>query len=179
MKTRFALPFLVAAMALVVAAAAADDKKDAPKEGSAEAKLEMFRQLAGEWVGKHVGPGEPDQELHVTYKVTSGGSAVVETIGPGTNHEMVTVIHKDGDSLLLTHYCMVGNQPRMKAEGKGDDKKVAFKFVNATNMKSDKDMHMHDVTFTFVDKDTLKAEWTHWMDGKDQGSVVFEVKRKK
>jgi hypothetical protein len=46
-------------------------------------------------------------------------------------------------------------------------------------MKSDKDMHMHDVTFTFVDKDTLKTEWTHYMDGKPAGNVVFEFKRKK
>ena len=46
-------------------------------------------------------------------------------------------------------------------------------------MKSDKDMHMHNVTFTFVDKDTLKTEWTHYMDGKATGTMVFELKRKK
>jgi hypothetical protein len=38
-------------------------------------------------------------------------------------------------------------------------------------------MHMHNVTYTFVDKDTIKAEWTHYMDGKEGGSVVFEAKR--
>jgi hypothetical protein len=38
-------------------------------------------------------------------------------------------------------------------------------------------MHMHNVTYTFVDKDTLKAEWTHYMDGKEGGTVTFEVKR--
>jgi hypothetical protein len=111
--------------------------------------------------------------------VTSNGSAVVETIGPGTDHEMVTVIHPDGDELMLTHYCAIGNQPRMKAPGKADGNKVAFAFVGATNMKSDKDMHMHNVTFTFVDKDTLKAEWTHYMDGKAAAPTVFEMKRKK
>ena len=37
----------------------------------------------------------------------------------------------------------------MKAPGKADGNKVAFAFVGATNMKSDKDMHMHNVTFTF------------------------------
>jgi hypothetical protein len=92
---------------------------------------------------------------------------------------MVTVIHPDGDDLLLTHYCAVGNQPRMKAPGKTDGNKVAFAFVGATNMKSDKDMHMHNVTFTFVDKDTLKAEWTVYMDGKASGTTAFELKRKK
>jgi hypothetical protein len=140
------------------------------------ARFEQFKQLAGDWVGKEKGKG--DMEIQVKYKVTSGGSAVVETLMPGTDHEMVTVIHPDGNDLLLTHYCMLGNQPQMKATGKGDDNTVAFKFVRATNMKSDKDMHMHDVTFTFVNKDTLRAEWTHFNDGKDAGRVVFELKRK-
>ena len=79
----------------------------------------------------------------------------------------------------MTHYCMLGNQPRMRADAKADGNQIAFKFVGATNMKSDKDMHMHDVTYTFVDKDTLKAEWTHYMDGKKGGSVTFVLKRKK
>jgi hypothetical protein len=46
-------------------------------------------------------------------------------------------------------------------------------------MKSDKDMHMHSVTFTFTDKDTLKTEWTLYKDGKESERAVFEMKRKK
>lgn len=92
---------------------------------------------------------------------------------------MITMIHPDGDNLLLTHYCMLGNQPQMKASNKPDGNKVAFKFIRATNMKSDKEMHMHDATYTFVDKDTLKTEWTNYNDGKLDKTVVFELKRKK
>ena len=33
---------------------------------------------------------------------------------------------------------------------------------------------MHDATYTFVDKDTLKTEWTHYVDGKPGGKVVFD-----
>jgi hypothetical protein len=139
--------------------------------------LEQFKQLAGEWVGKGK-QGDLGHEARIVYKVTSGGTAVVETIDPGGEHEMVTVIHPDGDGLLLTHYCMLGNQPQMRATAKAGDKKVAFEFVKATNLKSDKDMHMRSVTYTFVDKDTLKTEWTHYNDGKDAGKAVFELKRK-
>ena len=92
---------------------------------------------------------------------------------------MVTVIHQDGDDLALTHYCALGNQPHMKTKRKTDGDKIAFKFASASNLKSEKEMHMHDVTYTFVDKDTLKAEWTHYDDGKPAGSAVFELKRKK
>ena len=123
--------------------------------------------------------GDAEHEARVVYKVTSGGSAVVETIDPGGAHEMVTVIHADGDALLLTHYCMLGNQPHMKAMPKAGASKVAFDFVKATNLKSDKDMCMRSVTFTFVDKDTIKTEWTMFQDGKESERTVFELKRKK
>jgi hypothetical protein len=140
--------------------------------------FEKFAQLAGDWVGKGK-HGDMEHEAKVSYKLTSGGSVVVETIDPAGDHEMVTVIHPDGDALMLTHYCMIGNQPQMRAKPKAGENKVAFEFVKATNMKSEKDMHMRTVTYTFVDKDTLKAEWTSWMDGKEVGKSVFELKRKK
>src|SRR5262249_49409618 len=150
MKTKI---FWLVAIALCVAWPAtnrADDKESGKEPATA---FDRFKQLAGEWVGKGM-HGDESHEVRIVYKVTSGGSAVVETIDPGGDHEMVTVIHPDGDALLLTHYCMLGNQPHLKAQPKGNDSKVAFDFVKATNIKSDKDMHMHDATYTFVDKDT-------------------------
>jgi hypothetical protein len=165
-------------LAVVVLAAAvhADDKK--ADDGKPTA-LEPFKQLAGEWVGKEVKGFNVGKEVRASYKVTAGGSAVVETLFPGADHEMVTVIHPDGNDLILTHYCMMGNQPQMKAPGKADGNKVSFKFVRAGNLKSDKDPHMHDVTFTFTDKDTFQSEWTFFKDGKSSGTVVFEMHRKK
>ena len=173
--TRAALLFsilLVWATAPVVG----DDKK--PEAGK-NAALDKFKQLAGEWAGKEIkGPNE-GKEVRANYKVTSGGSAVVETLLPGTDHEMVTVIHPDGDDLILTHYCMLGNQPQMKASGKDDGSKVAFKFVRATNLKSDKDPHMHDLTIEFIDADHIKSTWTFYQDGKEDSKADFDMKRKK
>jgi hypothetical protein len=169
---RIGVVLLVGVMASALAANAADDKKEPVKAAAKDAGLDRFKQLEGDWVGK-----SPEGEVKANYKVTSAGSAVVETIAPGGEHEMVTVIHQDGDALALTHYCALGNQPRMKANHATEGKSVAFKFTGASNLKSDKDMHMHDVTYTFVDKDTLKAEWTHYMDGKEGGTMVIELKR--
>jgi hypothetical protein len=152
-----------------------DDKHKAHGESPS---LKPFTALAGEWVGKG-NHGDMEHEVRIVYKVTAGGSAVVETFDPGSEHEMVTVIHPDGESLLLTHYCMLGNQPQMKATPKSGDTKITFNFVKATNLKSDKDSYMHDVTYTLIDKDTLKAEWTHFDGGKEVGKAVFQLKRKK
>src|SRR5262245_17392727 len=72
------------------------------KQNEKSSAFEKFKQLAGEWQG--TGDGAHGKDMKVKYQVTSGGSAVVETVFPGTDHEMVTVIHPDGDDLLLTHY---------------------------------------------------------------------------
>jgi hypothetical protein len=53
----------------------------------ASASLERLKTLAGEWVAAEDGD------------------------------EMVTVYHADGPDLVLTHYCLEGNQPRMRAKG--------------------------------------------------------------
>jgi hypothetical protein len=176
MISRIALSTLfLSALALTVHA---EDSKHHPMDMSKNPRFERFKQLAGVWEGKET-EGRPGQDVKVEYRVTSGGSTVVETFNPGTPMEMMTLIHRDGDDMLLTHYCMLGNQPRMKASGTGDANQFAFKFVGATNLKSPSDMYMHDVTYTLIDNDTLRSEWTHYQDGKDSGRVVFELKRKK
>jgi hypothetical protein len=178
MKSRITFAFAVLLSAFGPALLAADDAKQPAKKGGQHAGLEQFKKLAGDWVGKGK-HGEEEHDVTVNYKVTSAGSAVVETIGAGTDHEMVTVIHPDGKDLVLTHYCALGNQPRMRCVGNGDGKMIAFKFADGTNLKADKDPHMHSVTFTFVDADTLKAEWSFYADGKEASTATFNMKRKK
>jgi hypothetical protein len=164
----------------VLAVISLNGRADEAKPGEKAAAFEQFKQLAGDWVGKETHDGkESSDDILVNYKVVSAGSAVVETLLCGSDHEMITVIHRDGKDLALTHYCALGNQPHMRAKLNGDSKSVAFKFAGVSNLKSDQEMHMHDATFTFVDKDTLKTEWTHFKDGKNAGTVVFLLKRKK
>lgn len=178
MNNRMALACLML-VAWAAAPVVGEDKKGETATAGKPAAFERFKLLAGEWTGKAVKGPEAGKEVRATYKVTSAGSAVVETLLPSEEHEMITVIHPDGADLLLTHYCALGNQPHMKATGQGAGDKVVFKFVRATNLKSDKDPHMHDVTFTFIDKDTFRTEWTYFKDGKAGAATAFEMKRKK
>jgi hypothetical protein len=171
---------LVVLVASAVGAIAGDDAKGPHFATVKSPALESFKAIEGKWTGKMAhGGGGDGNDIVVTYKVTSNGSAVVETIGPGTPHEMVTVIHPDGDALVLTHYCALGNQPRMKTSDKPGPHKIQFAFVDATNLKSPKDMHMHEVAYSFVDKDTVKSEWTNYLDAKPHEKAVFELKRAK
>ena len=45
-------------------------------------------------------------------------------------------------------------------------------------MKSDKDMHMHSLTLTFVDDQHVKQEWQSYKDGKPTETTAFTLKRK-
>src|SRR5262245_30289303 len=133
--------------------------------------LDRFKSLAGEWVAAEDSEMAKKGDLVARYSVTAGGSAVVETIFPGSAHEMVTVYHADGPDLVLTHYCVEGNQPRMRAKD-ATAKPVEFEFDGGSNIDSQHDRHMHSAWLEFVGKDEIRSQWTEEADGK----AVFVAK---
>ena len=138
------------------------------------ARFDSLKALAGEWTMTG-----GDGSVAVTYRVTAGGSAVVETLFPGAPHEMVTIYTIDKGELVLTHYCAEGNQPHMKAVKGGDADAVDFKFDGGGNIKSPKDGHMHEASFAFKDADHLKSTWQFYKDGKPGEKAEFDLVRKK
>ena len=133
--------------------------------------LERFKALAGEWVAAEDGEMVKKGDLVARYAVTAAGSAVVETVLPGTPHEMVTVYHADGKDLVLTHYCMEGNQPRMRAKG-ASGSHVELAFDGGTNLDARRDRHMHSAWVDFVGPNEIRSEWTE----KQAGDTVLVVK---
>ena len=144
--------------------------KPSPKTTAA---FEQLKSLAGEWES-------PDEKgvkrVASVISVTSNGSAVREIMFPGTPHEMTNMYHLDGDAIVATHYCAMGNQPRMRATG-SDGKVFEFKFEDITNLSSKETDPMASLLLTIHDTnriseswDTLKANGTH--------SVVFDLTRK-
>ena len=89
---------------------------------------------------------------------------------------MTTLYYSDGDQLMLTHYCSLNNQPRMRAGGvKEGDKTVNFSFVDATNLRHPTDVHMHQLTIDVKDHDHFTQTWILSKAGKDVPKVfVFE-----
>ena len=120
--------------------------------------------------------GKPEP-MTVTYRITGGGSALVETMNPGSDHEMVTVYTRDGDHFTLTHYCMAGNQPRMRAAA-GTPGKLSFDFVDATGMSSPNESHMHSLVLEFVDANHLRQTWSFYENGAKQHDSIFDLTRK-
>jgi hypothetical protein len=159
--------FLASALVLVVLGSGSrgDDKPAPGKAPAAHPGLERVKKLAGTWVEADK-DGKPTDKVVSVFKITAGGSAVQETLFPGQPMEMVSVYHLDGADLLMTHYCALGNQPRMKADPKSPANQIQFKFVGGTNLDPAKDMHMHEGTLTFVDDDHIEFTGVAWIDGK-------------
>jgi hypothetical protein len=129
------------------------------------AGLERLKKLAGTWVAADK-DGKPTDQVVSVVKVTAGGSAVQETLFPDQPHEMVSLYHLDGADLIMTHYCMLGNQPRMKADPKSPANQIHFQFDGGTNLDPAKDKHMHEGTITFVDDDHIEWAGVAWEGGK-------------
>jgi hypothetical protein len=127
--------------------------------------LERLKKLSGTWVAADE-DGKPTDQVMSVFKVTAAGSAIQETIFPGQPQEMMSVYHQDGADLLLTHYCALGNQPRMKADPASPSNQIRFKFAGGTNLDPAKDMHMHEGTLTFVDDDHIEFSGVAWSGGK-------------
>jgi hypothetical protein len=144
-------------------AVSAEDKPSLPPAPS-NAGLEKMKTLVGTWVTADT-DGKPTDEVVSVIKTTAGGSAIHETLFPGQPHEMVSIYTVDGQDLVLTHYCVLGNQPRMKANTKSITNKLKFEFVGGSNLDPKKDKHMHAATLTFVDADHIEVDGVGWEDG--------------
>lgn len=145
--------------------------------GAAAAQFEAIKKLAGEW-SKADEAGQPAGPVVSSIRVTAGGSAVQETLFPGTEREMVTLYHLDRGELVLTHYCMLGNQPRMRAEPGEDAGPIEFKCAGGGNLQSEDDKHMHHLRIKRVDDDHLEADWTLHEQGKPVKTVELRLVRK-
>jgi hypothetical protein len=145
-------------------------------QSQSERTFATIKSLAGEWEGKN----SMGEAVRVSYRTTAGGSAVVSEIQSqmkGRSEDMTSMIHLDRDRLLLTHYCAVGNQPRMQATISPDGKTITFDFVDATNLDSPDAGHMQRVVFTIRDANHHSEDW-HFLDHGKEMVEKFDLERK-
>lgn len=132
-------------------------------QSPAAGAFDRFKALAGDWIDADGDAGAKGQVV-ASYRLTGAGTAVVETMFPGSRHEMTTVYHRDGSDLVLTHYCAAGNQPRMRAKTV-DGNAVAFEFDGGTHFDPARDGHMHNARIEFLGADEIRAQWQSWDKG--------------
>ena len=142
-----------------------------------QSAFRKLQSLAGTWEGT----ASDGSKSRVQYEVIAGNSAVVERFvndKMGAENAMVTVYYLDGGRLLLQHYCMAKNQPRMKAESfDAVANVVRFAFVDATGLPNPQAGHMHNATIRFIDADHISQEWQFFENGKQKFAESLQYTR--
>jgi len=138
--------------------------------------FEALKALSGSWVGV-ARKGGRSLTTRATFRVVSGGSAVMLTTDPGTPHEMVTLFHEDDGALMATHYCAAQNQPRFRGQPSEDGKRLVFEFVDGTNLRAHP-ARMQRLVITLPDRDHQVQEWTY-RDGDAEATARFEMRRRR
>jgi hypothetical protein len=172
-KPIYALMAGVYLLLICLAIAFAGEHSLGPYSGSKE--FERMKELTGVWEGTS-NMSKGGERVKVEYRLSSGGSSIVETLLPGTPHEMVSVYFDNKGQLTMTHYCALRNQPTMTLQ-KVDAQNLNFIFAGGTNIDSKKDAYMRSLTITFVDKNHIIEKWTLFREGKEQETSVFELSR--
>ncbi len=140
-------------------------------------ELQRMKALEGNWTVTEKTAEGGSKTTTIQYKVTSGGTAVTETIDPGTSHEMITVYHDKAGKLTLNHYCMLGNQPEMELVS-STDTKMDLQESAASKSLLNGQQRMSSLTIEQPDATTLIETWGGTnADGSAGTPMVFKLKK--
>lgn len=146
---------------------------DARTPSAPQQSFDTMKGLVGRWHGKDT----LGHQVTATFRLTANGTALLsEYVEYGVHEDMITMIHRDGDRVLATHYCSAGNQPRMSGTMSSDGKTVTFEFVDGTNIPSPESGHMQRWVIRTLDSEHHVEEWTYIENGKEQ-TVVSDMHR--
>ena len=139
--------------------------------------FDRFKALQGTWIGTSTKGWKEE----TTIRTIAQGSVVQFTsFDAHPNETMLTLVHMDSDRLLITHYCVAKNQPRLQLTSLEDEGKTAvFTFLDGTNLPSREKGHMDKAVFRFRDEDYYTTQWTWYQNGQERWmeEIVNERKR--
>lgn len=163
-------PLAVLTLALVAAAPA-----DPPDGRAAAAVFERFKALSGRWEGRST-RGWTDE---ATLRTIAASSAVLwDSFEDHPDEEMVTLVHRDGERLLLTHYCASKTQPRLVlSDVSADGREATFTFLDGTSLPSRDVGHMDKAFFRFEDEGRFSTRWTWYENGQERWMEEIEMRR--
>ena len=136
--------------------------------------FDQLKSLTGSWEGKN----SQGKSLHVSFRDTAGGSALMSEIQGEGHDDMISMFNLDGPNrIVLTHYCSAGNQPRMAAAVSPDGKTFTFDYFDATNLASPDAGHMQRVVFTILDAHHHTEDWTFAAGQGKEMKEFFDLRR--
>ena len=144
---------------------AGEEQRDHHPQPPADPRFEFLKSLEGTWTGPPLSEGMPEGVFE--FRVTAGGHAVEEREMIGTPMEMVTIYHMRGKDLVATHYCMLGNQPRLIASEQVVDRTLSFACAGTPgNAASHDEEHVHGWSMHLGEDGQLRYKAELVKDGK-------------
>ncbi len=95
----------------------------------------------------------------MVYDDGSKGSIVTEQFG-----KELSVIFKDGDSLLMNHHCNAGNLPHLKLKESNQPGVWEFETFKVSNLSTPDANHVKKILYKFIDEKSLDLELVWKMD---------------
>jgi hypothetical protein len=129
--------------------------------------FERLKALVGEWRGRT----PHGRDIGLSYRLTANDTSLVETWNLGDGRESLTIYHLDGDALLASHFCPLGNQPRLALKRAFPDR-LEFEFRDGTNLDSAADAHQHSFWIEFQGPDAIVRSETYREGAEDETEAV-------
>jgi hypothetical protein len=139
--------------------------------------FERLKSLSGQWNGRSTKGWTDRNKVEV---IAAGSVILMRGEDAHPNEVMATAIHMDGERLVLTHYCVARNQPRLVATDISDDgRRIVFTFLDGTGMASRDTGHMDKAVFELIDDDHYTTHWTWYSKGEERWMEKIERVRVK
>ena len=129
-------------MSWVVIAVAWSVASNAVWAGDADASAQAFERLSS-LVGDWEGTFDNGRKHTVNYRLSAGGTVLVETWALAPGRESLTLYHRDGDALVAVHYCPQGTQPRLQLASRDSKGRMDFEFDGGSSLQDPARFHQH------------------------------------
>ena len=121
--------------------------------------FESFKNLKGSWTIKS---NNKKLSIKMVYDTGSRGNIVTENFG-----KELSVISKDGESTILTHFCNRGHQSRLKLQKQSSKEIFIFKSFDRLNLESEKSAYVQKIIYTVKSKSLIDLSIVWLINGKE------------
>jgi hypothetical protein len=116
--------------------------------------LDSFKKLQGTW---SIQSGGKTLNIQVTYQLASKDTIVTEQFG-----RELSVFAMDGTVLTMTHYCNVGNQPRLRLKPQDSHNVYEFDLVEVVSPVDAPADHVEKMIYKFINDKQIDLTIIWW-----------------
>lgn len=136
--------------------------------GNSETVFDTLKTLQGNWAIQSEGKTLP---IQMVYQVGSKSSIVTEQFG-----KELSVFYRDGNDVLMTHFCNGGNQPRLRLKQNSQAGVLEFEMFDITNLKDAEAPHVQRIIYRLTGEKEMKLEIV-WKNGHGEESEKYILTR--